>query len=186
MQINTKVKYGKIENIIKALSDDFSVKVGLVKSKGSDEEISDNLDIAGLGAVHEFGAKIPVTDKMRAFFRWKFKINLKKSTTHIIIPARSFITMPVSKTSKLKSKIKSQIGDADDVLYYIEKTGDIESIAIIVGASAQDVILEAFETGGWGEWQADSSLTIANKGSAMPLVDKGNLKRRIGYEIERK
>ena len=187
MQINAKVKYGKLENIIKAFSDDFAVKVGLLQKDGSNEEISENLDIAGLGAVHEFGAKIPVTNKMRAFFRWKFKINLKKSTTHIIIPPRSFIQMPLSKTAKFKSKIKQHLGDEDDVLYYVEETGDVESIAILVGASALEVIQEAFETGGWGEWTPNSQVTINNKGSAMPLIDKGIiLKNRINYEVIKK
>lgn len=185
MQIDSKVNYGQLENIIKAFSDDFSVKVGLLADKGGNEEVSNNLDIAGLGAVHEFGAKIPVTDKMRGFFRYKFGINLKKSTTHIVIPSRSFLQMPLEKKNKLMKKVEQQIGDADDVLYYIGKTGDVESIAIIVGASAVDTIQEAFDTSGWGEWKPDKELTINNKGSAMPLVDKGYLRSKITYKVEK-
>lgn len=185
MQIDAKVDYKDLKQIINAFSDEYSVKVGLLANKGGNEEVSNNIDMAGLGAVHEFGAKIPVTDKMRAFFRYKFGINLKKTTTHIVIPSRSFLQMPLEKKNKLLTRVKEQIGDAEDVLYYIQKTGDIESIALIVGASAVDVINEAFATSGWGEWEPDKELTINNKGSALPLVDKGYLRSKITYEVEK-
>jgi phage gpG-like protein len=185
MQIDAKVDYKDLKQIIKAFSDEYSVKVGLLADKGGNEEVSNNLDLAGLGAVHEFGAQIPVTDKMRGFFRYKFGINLKKSTTHIVIPSRSFLQMPLEKKNKFLKKVKENIGDADDVLYYIKKTGDVESIALVVGASAVDVIQEAFDTSGWGEWEANKEVTISNKGSALPLVDKGYLRSKITYEIEK-
>lgn len=184
MQINTKIKYGKLKNIIDALSDKCTVKVGLVANKGGSEQISENLDLAGLGAVHEFGCKIPVTDKMRGFFFKEFGVNLKKTTTHIVIPSRSFLQMPLERRHDLMRKLKEKIGDSEDALYYLEKTGDIQSIAMMLGLSGVEQIKEAFETSGWGEWEPNNEITLHGKGSSMPLIKDGYLKSRIDCEVE--
>lgn len=184
MQINAKVKYGKLENIINAMAKDHKVKVGLLAEKGSSDSVSDNLDLAGLGAIHEFGCQIPVTDKMRGFFFHKFGINLKKSTTHIIIPSRSFLQMPLERRQDLRRKLQDKLGESENVLEYIEQTGDSESIAVLLGAAAVEQIMEAFESGGWGQWEPNSGITSSQKGSALPLVDTGNLKQHITYEVE--
>lgn len=47
-------------------------------------------DHAWLAGIHEFGCVIPVTDKMRAFLHGN-GIHLKKETTQIVIPERSFL-----------------------------------------------------------------------------------------------
>ena len=102
-EIEAKIEYGKLKKLVQAMSKQYSVKVGLLANtpgenglKGSDS-ISENMDLAGIGAVQEFGAAINVTDKMRAFLRYEFGINLKKSTTQIIIPTRSWLEMPLTK-----------------------------------------------------------------------------------------
>ena len=59
-------------------------------------------------------------------------------------------------------------------------------MAYAVALSAVEQIRESFETGGFGEWAPDSPLTIEQKGSAMPLVDKGRLESTITFEIEKK
>ncbi len=184
MQINAKVKYGNIQNIVEAITKNHKIKVGLLAEKGGSDSISDNLDLAGLGAIHEFGCQIPVTDNMRGFFFHKFGINLKKSTTHIIIPSRSFLQMPLERRQDLRRKFQTKLGEAENILDYIEKTGDSESIAILFGASAVEQIMEAFETGGWGEWEPNNDITSTEKGSANPLIDTGNLKQHITYEVE--
>lgn len=43
-----------------------------------------------LAAIHEYGCKIPVTDKMRAYLHG-IGVHLKPSTTLIVIPERSFL-----------------------------------------------------------------------------------------------
>jgi phage gpG-like protein len=184
MQISAKVKYGKLQNIINAMAKDHKVKVGLLAEKGGSDSISDDLDLAGLGAIHEFGCQIPVTDKMRGFFFHQFGINLKKSTTHIIIPSRSFLQMPLERRQDLRRKLQDKLGESENVLEYIEQTGDSESIAVLLGTAAVEQIMEAFESGGWGQWEPNSGITSSQKGSALPLVDTGNLKQHITYEVE--
>ena len=187
MEIKAKVEYGKLKKLIEAMADNISVKVGLLASQGGTDEVSDNLDLAGLGAVQEFGCQIPVTDKMRAYFRHNFKINIKKSTTHINIPARSFLQMPLERKGELMKRLKEHgFKQIDDLMDHITETGDYESLGIIIGGVAVEQIQEAFDTEGWGEWEPDSPLTIENKGSAKPLIDKGSLRSRVTYEVEKK
>lgn len=172
------------------MSKKYSVKVGLLASNGGGEEVSKNLDLAGLGAVQEFGAKIKVTDKMRSYFRYKFGINLKKTTTEIVIPPRSFLQMPLSRKNDLIKKLKSHAGIAEDVADYIAETGDLQTIAILLGVSGVEQVKEAFNTGGFGEWEPNAPLTIEQKGSSMQLVGRGrendpsaHLRKSITYEV---
>ena len=66
-EISAKINYGGLKNLIKEMSKNYSVKVGLLAENGGSDEVSENLDLAGLGAVQEFGARIQVTEKMRKF-----------------------------------------------------------------------------------------------------------------------
>ena len=55
----------------------------------------------------------------------------------------------------------------------------------MLGSAGVRLVNEAFETSGWGEWLPNSPLTIAQKGSAMPLIDTGKLRQSITYEVEK-
>ena len=187
-KIETHIEYKKLENAIKAMSEKFKVKVGLLANKGGTDSVSENLDLAGLGAVQEFGATINVTDKMRAFFRYQFGINLKKTTTTIVIPARSFLELPFKQQiKKLEKYMFEKFGDEDieGIEYWIATKGDFESVAQMLGIAGVRLVNEAFETSGWGEWLPNSPLTIAQKGSALPLVNTGKLRQSITYEVEK-
>lgn len=185
MQFEAKIDYKNLKDIAKALTRNFKIKVGLLAEKGGSDTISDNLDLAGLGAIQEFGCEIPVTEKMRGYLAANLGLHLKKSTTHIIIPSRSFLQMPLEKQNELKKRLVKKIGSKEDILYYIKKTNDLESVAILLGASAVELIQEAFDTGGFGEWKPNNQLTVKGKGSNMPLVDTGNLRQHITFEVER-
>lgn len=56
-----------------------TVKVGVLRGEH-----------AWLASIHEYGCTIPVTPKMRAYLH-RIGVHLKKSTTKIIIPERSFL-----------------------------------------------------------------------------------------------
>jgi len=191
MEIQAKVEYGKLKKLVKAMSDEVSVKVGLLAKQGGSDPVSENIDLAGLGAVQEFGAHIPVTDKMRGFFRYHFGINLKKDTTQIDIPARSFLQMPLERKNELLKRLKEHgFKNFDDLIDHITETGDYESLGYILGGVALEQIQEAFDTSGWGEWAPNSELTISNKikserqrATAKPLIDTGRLKDKITFEV---
>ena len=73
---------------------------------------------------------------------------------------------------------------------YLAKSGDLRSLAIMIGAAGVAQIQEAFDTSGFGEWAANSPFTIADKGSSMPLIGRGrdndpsgHLRSKITYEV---
>ena len=195
MEIKTKIEYGKLKKLIKKASKSYSIKVGLLATKAGEngkkgsDVVSENMDLAGVGMVQEFGATINVTPKMRSFLRHEFGVNLKKDTTQINIPPRSWLLYPLTKEAgrDLRKKLKAKISSVEEFSEYIAETGDLMSLAILLGASAIEQIQDAFDTEGFGQWLPNSAITIAKKGSSKPLIDKGALRGAITYDIrERK
>ena len=191
MEIDVKVNYGKLKELVREMSKKYTVKVGLLANKGGSDEVSENLDVAGLGAVQEFGCDIKITQKMAAFLAIRAKeLGLpkieKQSDGYVHIPARSFLQMPLTKKNAVINELKKQLGGlkSEDIIDYILNKQDFMTLAVMLGASAVEVVNQAFDTGGWGQWAPDSPLTIAMKGSANPLQDTGELQGKITYEVE--
>lgn len=185
-EINVEIKYNKLKKIVEEMSKTYNIRVGLLASKGSNNEVSENLDLAGLGAVQEFGCRINVTPKMRAYLHHK-GIHLKDTTTQIVIPARSFLAMPVLNKD-FRKKIKNNVGGDIEALEYLIEQGDtglLDIVANAVALGAVETIDEAFATSGFGEWAPNSPITVAMKGSAMPLVDTGRLRGAITFEVNK-
>lgn len=180
---NNKILTGRMKKLSKMLGKHYTVKIGLIADKGGSDKVSENMDLAGIGATMEYGAEIPVTDKLRNFFRWKFGVNLKKTTTHIKIPARSWLYEPI-KDANFRKMIYDYIGDQEILEEFADK--DImKDIANKIGEVGLLQIQRAFANGGInGEWSPNSSVTIAQKGSSKPLVNNGDLKRQITFEVE--
>ena len=180
---SAKIITGRLKKIAKALSKHYTVKIGLLANHGGSEPVSPNLDLAGLGAVQEYGAKIPVTDKLRNFFRWNFGVNLKKSTTEIEIPARSWLYAPI-KDSNFKKTIYDYVGDQELFEEYADENF-MKKLANIIGNAGLFQIQKAFNNGGInGEWPPNNEITIKGKGSAKPLIADGYLRSRVTFEVE--
>lgn len=78
-QTKTKVDLTKqMESAAKSL-DGISVEVGVIKGEHQ-----------WLAGIHEYGCTIPVTPRMRAYLH-RIGVHLKKTTTQIVIPERSFL-----------------------------------------------------------------------------------------------
>ena len=191
MEIDVKVNYGKLKDLIKQMSKNYTVKVGLLANKGGSDEVSSDLDYAGLGAVQEFGCDIKITEKMAAFLAIRAKeLGLpkieKQSDGYVHIPARSFLQMPLTKKNAVINELKKQLGGlkSEDIADYILRKQDFMTLAVMLGASAVEVVNQAFDTNGFGEWAPNSPYTIAMKGSANPLQDTGELQGKITYEVE--
>lgn len=189
MEINAKINYKELKQVIQAMSKQYKVKVGLLANKGGSDVVSDDMDLAGLGALHEFGCDIKITKKMAAFLHFKAEeLGLPpsngKGDGYVHIPARSWLQMPLERRKDLQKRIIQYFGEGkEDVEHYIATTGDLMSLAIMIGTAAVEQIQEAFQTDGFGEWKANSAYTIANKGSAKPLVDTGSLRQAITFEV---
>ncbi len=109
---------------------------------------------AQIGAVHEFGS---VTRN---------------------IPARSFLRMPVV------TEMPGALAKTDRQLWHkvILRQG-IRGALALLGAYALDVVHLAFETGGFGAWQALKRATIRRKKSSAILIDTAQLRQSITAEL---
>ena len=177
---------GKLKKIAKQLAKNYTVKVGILAE--DNEPISPDFDTAALGALQEFGADIKITKKMAAFLHLKAKeLGLsesnKKGDGYVHIPARSWLYEPIVN-GELLAYIKQYIGDSK-LFEELAQKEDYKKLANIIGEVCLLQIQKAFENSGInGEWDNNSPLTIAGKGSSKPLIDKGNLRKIINFEVE--
>lgn len=127
-----------------------------------------------IAAVQEFGANVPVTQKMRGYLASQ-GLFLKATTTHIRIPERSYI----------------RAGWDQNEPTIVKKYTDLLGKAIANGVSP-DALLDALGLESQGALQqfardlsspSNHPFTVEQKGSSNPLVDTGNLIASIEYDI---
>ena len=129
---------------------------------------------AWLASIHEYGCRIPVTPKMRAFLHRK-GLHLKKSTTEIIIPERSFLRSGFDENHE--DILKTTEAVLPDVLI---GTMSVEQYAKTVGLQLASAIKEyAVNLSS----PPNHPFTKEQKGSSNPLVDTGNMINGITYEV---
>lgn len=210
-----RVNLGGLDELLDGLKEDYTIRVGIIGEQATQKHPDSTLTNAELGAVHEFGATINVTEKMRHFFFKKWGI--QKSNKPVVIPTRSFLRMPllssegkrdiinkVIEASKgdealaefLKTKNKKVFDENDaadnyireKIKGYISKTF-MSMLADQIGWAAVKRVHEAFQTSGFGKWPAITNLTKANrKGDPEnpPLQDTGDLMESIHFEVKSK
>lgn len=130
---------------------------------------------AYIAAIHEWGVNIAVTDKMRRWFIAQGR-PLKKSTTQIVIPERSFFRNGMdAEGSKIVDNYEKLVGnvmagelDADNFLNALgtDLAGAIKDYATALRSPP------------------NSGFTIERKGSSNPLVDTGDMIGAIAYKIK--
>lgn len=129
---------------------------------------------AWLASIHEYGCRIPVTPKMRAFLHRK-GLHLKKSTTEIVIPERSFLRSGFDENAEKVLKATEAV--LPDVLI---GTMSVEQYAKLVGLQLASAIKEyAVNLSS----PPNHPFTKKQKGSSNPLVDTGNMINGITYEV---
>lgn len=127
-----------------------------------------------IGTVHEFGATIKVTPRMRAFLHSE-GLHLKKGTKEINIPERSFIRAGFDENEqKITDKIESLI------LNVLDKKISTSAFLNFVGE---------YSAGVFQNYMTDlkepplTSFTVLKKGSTNPLIDTGHLRDSITFKI---
>lgn len=107
----TRINFKEIDNLIKDMGRKYSIRVGIIGDKAYQIYEGSGLTNAELGAVHEFGfKKINVTEKMRNYLHSQ-GLHLKKDTTTIEIPERSFLRVPIlgaEGQKKIKKNVKEK------------------------------------------------------------------------------
>jgi len=172
-----KGDFTKLEKLVEELGNKYYVEIGILGENHETEE--GGLTIAGIGAVHEFG-----TDKA----------GRGRKT---VIPERSFIRMPLETgQDDIEKSLEPKLEE-------LMEKGRIHRIFQLIGIAGEARIQEAFETGGFGEWEKNSNITIhgsnygkenltekqienefiKSKGSDSPLIDTGLLRKSISSKV---
>lgn len=186
----TRVNFKALDEWMKALERKISIKVGIIGSEASQKVEGTDLTYAELGAVHEFGATITVTDKMRKYLHSQ-GLHLKKDTMTVVIPTRSFLRMPLMGAEgkkELLNIVKTEIGNDIKATDLSSGTANkiLDDTVHLLAETAYFRVLQAFESGGFGKWAPITKFTAQRRYNASnpPLTDTGDLRRSISYEIK--
>lgn len=142
--------------------------------KGIEAGVLEDGEQAMIAHVHEYGANITVTPRMRAYLH-HIGIHLRKDTTHIRIPERSFIRSGWDNSKnriyeKIESLLRNVIDDGVDFDVFFKEVGrEVEG-------ELKKQLVEVSSPG-----LAD--VTIERKGSSNPLVDTGSLLSSISNRV---
>lgn len=167
IKVKTTVDVKKLEKAFAALETLNGRKVNIGMPSGSKQ--------AQIAAVHEWGLTITVTDKMRKWFIAQGH-PLKKTTTQIVIPERSFFRSGMrDKGSDAAKKYTKLIAEV------IKGTISSEQFLNGLGLEVTTVIKEYARD---LSSPKNSGFTVERKGSSNPLVDTGNMIGAINYKVE--
>lgn len=159
-----KNDFPKVEAAIKQV-DGKSVNVGVL---GGGEQ-------AWLASIHEYGCKIAVTDKMRAYLH-RQGLHLKKSTTHIVIPERAFLRNGYDENKD--EVIRKAENALSDVLGGTMSPDQLfELVGLLLSSKIKDYAREL-------DSPPNHPYTVDKKGSSNPLVDSGSMIGAITYKVE--
>lgn len=191
MRINkTRINFKALDKWMKALDRKISIKVGIIGKEATQKHPDSDLTNAELGAIHEFGATITVTDKMRNYLHSQ-GLHLKKDTMTVVIPTRSFLRVPLMSSEgkkELLDIIKSEIGNDIKATDLSSGTANkiLDDTVHLLAETAYLRVLQAFESGGFGKWAPITEFTAQRRYNAgnPPLTDTGDLRRSISYEIK--
>jgi hypothetical protein len=136
---------------------------------------SDDSEMVMIARVHEFGTEIKVTNKMRGWFAAN-GFPLKKETTTITIPERSFLRSGYDENvNEIAEKMESLLPDV------LEDNIDPSIFTDMIGAEFAEKIQDKLRN---LRSPANSGMTTERKKSSNPLVDSGRLVGAIRHEVE--
>ena len=97
------------------------------------------------------------------------------------IPQRSFLKMP------LETKLYDKISAEKDKFYEALKNGKIKKWFEAVGFWCEEIIHNAFESSGFGFWEANAESTLKRKApETKPLIDTRQLRDSITSAVVEK
>lgn len=165
MGVSHRTTRNDFPKIVKELNliDGKSVEVGVF-----------NGEHAWLAAIHEYGVNIQVTPKMRAYLHYN-GLHLKKSTTHIIIPERSFLRAGYDQNrDNVLDKAKQLL--ADVATGRMTARGCYTAVGLDLSSRIKDYARDLSAP-------ANHGFTTGRKGSSNPLVDTGDMIGGITWRL---
>lgn len=154
MSDTIEINNKNLDKLIKLLKNNPpTVRVGIIGGTKNTRSEAEGQTNAEVGASHEFG-----TDKL---------------------PRRSFLRMPL--TEKLNSYLEKSNAFDEKVMNDVIKDGSILGWMKKVAITAESVIQEAFNTGGFGKWKP-SNMNL--KETKQTLVETQQLRNNITSEVK--
>lgn len=182
-----------LNTLMKDLDKKVSIRVGIIGSQAYETHPHTDLTMAHLGAIHEFGATIQVTEKMRAYLH-HIGIHLKEDTTTIEIPARSFLRETFfNSDAKERLMDFAGLGSREFNKEYFEmklaqNPEFFMDVCKAIGAKALEMVQDSFNYGGYPtKWTPISEITKKNRiadPNNPPLQDTGDLMDSITVEVK--
>lgn len=151
----TKISFNLdgLEDIKKQVGNTYRTRVGIIGSKAGQQH-EGGISNATLGLIQMFGS---ITNG---------------------IPPRDFLLMPLMTKHReiIQSFGSGSIRDAF-------ARGDYKKMFVLLGIKAEEIVQQAFETKGFGQWAPNAPSTIRSKGSSMPLINHAELRRSITSDV---
>ena len=170
MSVNVKVNWD-ILTTLKLMEKGGRVKVGWRE----DTKYDDGTPVYKIAQIQEYGARIPVTDKMRKWFAVQ-GFPLSKHTTEIIIPPRAFMRQTSDNHKKeWMWKFREYLVKVLDGKMTFEQA--MERLGLTIQGDVKETISTFSEP-------HNSPMTIAMKGKDTPLRNTGIMLATVDYEVE--
>jgi hypothetical protein len=152
---DTEMKIDGLEHLLKALKNKPpTIRVGILGS-GNARDSQGGATNDFIGMQHEFGS--------------------------VRVPKRSFLREPLADNI---GKAMESSGALDaDILKQAIKTGSVKPWCDKIAVLAEGIVLEAFDSGGYGKWKALKPSTLRDKKNAQILVETGQLRNSITSEV---
>ncbi len=155
-QTQIKFNLNGMEKLRQQVGDSYITRVGILGGHAM-RKSNGPMNNAEIGTIHEFGSEAAQ------------------------IPPRSFLRMPIEeKRKELMSSFATSSTKA------AMETGDFKKVFQNLGVRAEDIVDQAFSSGGFGHWHALKQSTIDAKGSSVILIDTSQLRRSITSDVVRK
>lgn len=149
-----EMKIEGLEKIIKALK--AKPPIARVGILGSKKRTDSALSNAAVGAAHEFGTST--------------------------LPMRSFLRIPIAE--RLDKELESSNAFDQDVLKKVIDQKSLTAWTEKVAITAQKIVLEAFDTQGFGKWQALKPETMSRKKVKQILTETQQLRNSIEWDVK--
>lgn len=152
-----------------------AAKVGVLTSTNARDNTNLGFGSTGLDAGN---ADVGKANEFGSYTGWRaVSLDTQESISGDSIPERSFLRDP------LTNHLADNLAEVGEVVAASFTSGAHPNLAAsALGTAGVEVVQEAFDTGGYGQWMANSPQVAAWKGRDEPLVATGQLRAAIASE----
>lgn len=164
-----------LDALIKAMKENLSrARIGILGSK----TVRNNVKTSGGKYINAVSNKLPST-------KINFSTNAAIGAIHEFggskMPMRSFLRMPI--TEYLQKRMESSGAFDKDSMNEVLKQKSVVPWLKKIATIAEAIVVEAFETGGFGKWPAWKTPGYSNDDNRL-LVDTRQLRESISSEVK--